>query len=428
MILTKLKKLYETQTQGRMAPEALSSFRNQRLQKVVAHAYESTAFYRERMDDAGLKPSDIRTAQDIVHLPIISRTEIQEHHSQVISNRFTEKDYVVRTTSGSSGKMLRVLYEKDNLWTRICMYYRCMSMIGYTPFQKLLYFLPTPEKTGFTLGLFRQMGLDPGTPFDEIRKHLLAFRPDIMAIYPSYAVSLGNYLSPDDIRRIGIKAISLNSEMILARDRAEIERVFNCPTYDEYSSVEIGYIASMCKERRMHGFTDSLVLEILDDQDNPCQPGEKGNVVLTSLINYAMPFLRYRMGDVASVLDSEPCPCGSPFPMLGPVEGRKDDSFILTDGTGIPAWKIYDIVERPLERYGMDKLVLSDFYLVQKAKDLAHFYYVKGPDFNGGYLNTLRRGIDGLFKNEITVNLHETDNIDRVKSVKRKYIHREISH
>jgi phenylacetate-CoA ligase len=427
MIIKKLRKLSEINASKKMSVNALASLRDQRLRQIVEHAYRTTAFYRDLMDDAGVKPSDIRTEKDIVHLPTISKVDIQERFESILSDRFTEKDVVVRTTSGSSGKMLRVLWETDSFWTRLCMYYRCLSMIGYTPFKKLLYFLPTPEKTGFTFGLFRQMGLEPKTPFETIRKHLMTFRPDILAIYPSYAVDLGSYLSPEDIRHIGIESISLNSEMILPHDRAEIERKFNCPTYDEYSSVEMGFIASMCKQKNRHVFTDNLVFEILDDQGNPCEPGKRGDIVLTSLTNYAMPFLRYRIGDVSHVVDQAPCSCGLPFPVIGPVEGRKDDAFILNDGTDIPAWKIYEIVERPLEEFGMDKMVLSDFYLVQKTKDLAHFYYVKGPDFHDSYLSELKQGIHTLFGRDLAVTIRETDNIDRVKTIKRKYIHRDLT-
>ncbi|GAB6095335.1 phenylacetate--CoA ligase family protein [Desulfatiferula olefinivorans] len=426
MIIKKLSKLREVSACRSMTPGRLAELRDQRLRGIITHAYRTTRFYRSLMDEAGIKPADIRTARDLVYLPTISKTDIQARYETILSDRFSPDQCLVRTTSGSSGKMLRVLWETDSFWNRLCMYYRCLSMIGYTPFKKLLYFLPTPEKTGFTFGLFRQRGLEPGMPFEEIRRHLLEFKPDIMAIYPSYAMDLGRFLSSDDIVRIGIQAISLNSEMILPKDRAFIERTFKCLTYDEYSSVEMGFIASMCKRKNMHVFTDNVVLEILDAKGNPALPGERGEIVLTSLTNYAMPFLRYRIGDY-SYLREETCSCGLPFPLIGPIEGRKDDSFEMADGTEIPAWKIYEAVERPLESYGMDKMLLADFYLVQKQKDRAEFYYVKGPDFEAGYLPRLKQGMLALFGNDLSVRIKETDNIDRVKTVKRKYIHRDVA-
>ncbi|MBU1167948.1 MAG: hypothetical protein KKD44_00140 [Proteobacteria bacterium] len=426
MIIKKFSKLRDVSICRKMDTRQLTALRDDRLRKMINHAYRSTVFYKNLMNDAGIKPADIRTAKDLVYLPTISKADIQERYTDIISDRFNEKDCLVRTTSGSSGKMLRVLWEKDSFLTRISMYYRCLSMIGYTPFKKLLYFLPTPEKTGFTFGLFRQRGLEPKMPFMDIRKNLLEFKPDILAIYPSYAVELGSYLSSDDIDRIGIKAISLNSEMILPHDQAEIERKFKCPTYSEYSSVEMGFIASMCKKKKIHTFNDNVVLEILDSDGNPALPGERGEIVLTSLTNYAMPFIRYRIGDYSHFSKQNTCSCGLHFPVIGPIEGRKDDSFVMANGRSIPAWKIYEIVERPLEEFGMDKMVLSDFYLVQRKIDMANFFYVKGPDFHDSYLSKLEEGIQSLFGNDLSVNIREMDNIDRVKTVKRKYIHRDI--
>jgi phenylacetate-CoA ligase len=426
MVYRKMKKLYEVSACKKMTPEQLASFRDERLRRIIRHAYKTTPFYRKVMDKAGVKPADIRTEKDLLKLPPITKQDIQMNYGEFISSQYSESDCYVRTTSGSSGKMLRVLWETDSFWNRLSMYYRCLSMIGYTPFKKLLYFLPVPEKSGFTFGLFRQMGLEPKTPFEEIRKHLLTFKPDILAIYPSYAVDLASYLTRDDIKKIGLEAISLNSEMILPHDRAEIERKFNCRAYDEYSSVEMGFIASMCKNRKNHVFTDNVILEILDEDGHPALHGERGEIVLTSLTNYAMPFIRYKIGDYSYFAGNAKCSCGLPFPVIGPIEGRKDDSFILGSGTRVPAWKIYEVVERPLEEFGMEKLVLTDFYMVQKKHDLAEFYYVKGPDFDDSYLSMLKTGIDKLFGNDITINVNMTDNIDRVKTVKRKYIHREI--
>lgn len=427
MIAKKIKKFTEVRSYRSMTPEQLAPLRNERLRAMVHHAYTTTDLYKELMDKVGIKPLDIQTVEDLRHLPTITKSDVQERYSEAISRQFSEEECRVRSTSGSSGKMLRVLWEPESFWNRICMYYRCLSMIGYTPFKKLLYFLPTPEKTGFTFGLFRQKGLELGLPFHEIRKELLTFKPDIMAIYPSYAVDLGRSLSRDDVRKIGIKAISLNSEVILPHERAEIERLFNCPTYDEYSSVEMGFIASMCSNHRMHLFTDNVILEILDDQGNPAKVGERGEIVVTSLTNFAMPFLRYRIGDYSHFIGDQECPCGSTFPAIGPIEGRKDDSFTLANGTVVPAWQIYEAVERPLEEFGMDKMVLSDFFLVQKKFDQAEFFYVKGPDYQEEYLSQLQEGIDDLFDSNLHITIQETDDIDRIKTVKRKYIHCDLA-
>jgi phenylacetate-CoA ligase len=294
-------------------------------------------------------------------------------------------------------------------------------MTGYNPFRRALYFSYESDDVGFTFGLFRNKHLYLYQSFEETKEVLLRYKPYIISMYPSYALDLGKHLTEEDIAYMDIKAISLNSEIILPKDKARISKIYKCPVYEEYSTVETGMIASSCKCGGMHIFTDNVVLEILDDNNNPVAPGERGEVVLTTLNSYAMPFIRYRIGDCASILPYM-CACGSPFPLLGFIEGRNDDAFIMSDGTRIPAWKIYEIVERPLA-ISSNKQILYDFYIVQRDYNLADFYYVKGPDFKQTYINSLLAKSKDMFGPDFTLRINEVDNIERVKSVKRKYIH-----
>lgn len=421
-LITKIRKIIETTRNAKLTPQALRNLQESKLRSIVNHAYKTTPFYKRLMDASGVSPDHIRTIEDLSKLPLVTKQDIQDHYKDIISNTVDVKDCLVKTTSGSSGKMLRMLWEPDNFWFRVTSYYRSLNMIGYTPFKKLLYFLQKPDTTGFTFGLFRNIGLEPRVPFRQVREHLLRFKPDILAIYPSHCKDLAAYLSKTDIEEIGIEAISLNSEMMFQKDKDEIETAFNCPVYEEYSSIEMGMISSMCKEKQRHLFTDSVVAEFLDSGGNPVGPGERGELVLTSLSNYAMPLIRYRLGDYSSAIEGT-CNCGRPFPLTGPVEGRRDDSFILKTGDTVASWKIYEILYQPLEAYSRDKIVLSDLYLVQKQLNKAHFYYVKGPDFDGGYFEGFEAAAKKLFGDGLSISVIETDYIERVKSVKRKIIH-----
>jgi len=93
----------------------------------------------------------------------------------------------------------------------------------------------------------------------------------------------------------------------------------------------------------------------------------------------------------------------------------------------VPAWMIYEAIERPLHGYGDESLVLSDFYLVQRGRDRADFYFVKGPHFSRDYVNDMMVRSRDLFGPGFTLKVTELDDIDRVKAVKRKYIHSEIN-
>ncbi len=404
----------------------VKEFQDRKLRKMIEHAYGTSGFYRDLMERAGVRPGEISTVSDLRRMPTVTKDDIQENFNSIISRKYDPEKCIVRTTSGSSGKMLRVLWDDFNFLSRLLLYYRAFTMIGYTPFKKLVYFLPVVEDAGFTFGLFRQKGMTLDRPFEEVREFLLKYRPHILSIYPSYAADLAAFLSDDDVKKIGLQAISLNSEMILSNDRSLIEEKYRCPVYEEYSCVEAGVIAGMCRCKGMHVFSDNVVVEILDSAGNPAGPDERGEVVLTALNSFAMPLIRYRIGDISS-LSGETCQCGSGMPLLGRIEGRKDDFFLLEGGRRVPAWMIYEAIERPLHGYGDESLVLSDFYLVQRGRDRADFYFVKGPHFSRDYVNDMMVRSRDLFGPGFTLKVTELDDIERVKAVKRKYIHSEIN-
>lgn len=425
-MINRIKAFAQFRHNAGLNKDEIISLQNKKLRETVRHAYETTAFYKKWMDNAGVKSGDINTVDDLHRIPPITKSHIQNNFSAILSDKYKVEDCLVRTTSGSSGKILRVVWDQFNFLTRMLLYYRCFTMIGYNPFRKIVYFLPVVEDTGFNFGLFRQKGITLDTPFDEVKKILIKYKPHILSIYPSFAVDLADCMSDKEIEQMKIRAISLNSEMILPSEAARIKDIFKCPVYEEYSSVEFGMIAGMCRENRMHVFSDNVILEILDENGRKLPAGEPGEVVLTSLNSFAMPFIRYRIGDYSTITE-ETCSCGLSFPTIGRIEGRKDDSFILKDGRRIPAWQIYEIVERPLEEFGMDRLVLRDFYLVQKDHSLAEFFFVRGGDFRETYIEELKNKAKELFGNGFVLKINELNDIQRVRSAKRKYIHREIA-
>ena len=403
----------------------IRNLQNTKLRRMISHAYHTSGFYRDLMESAGVTPADIRRPEDLVRLPAVTKDDIQKNFNGILSRKFDISRCLMRTTSGSSGKMLRVVWDDFNLMSRFLLYYRAYTMMGYSPFKKLLYFLPEVEDPGFTFGLFRNRGMTLDHSFDDIRGFLLNYRPHILSIYPSFAIDLAEFLDPEDIRKAGIKSICLNSEMILEKDRRLIEQKYGCDVYEEYSCVEAGVIASMCTCQGMHIYSDNVVVEILDSSGNPVETGQRGEVTLTALNSFAMPLIRYRIGDISSLNGGE-CGCGCNMPLLGRIEGRKDDYFLLKEDVHVPAWSIYEAIERPLHQHDMEHLFLNDFYLVQRSLHYADFYYVRGPHFNNECIAAIVNRSRALFGEDFTVQPVEVKDIERVKKVKRKYIHSEI--
>jgi phenylacetate-CoA ligase len=128
-----------------------------------------------------------------------------------------------------------------------------------------------------------------------------------------------------------LKAIITTSEKLTAEMRVVMEQAYGCKIYEEYSTVENAIFASECEHGRLHVSPDVSVVEILRPDGSPCEPGEAGEVVVTTLARTYHPLIRFRLGDVA-MWDDEPCPCGRQMPVIKEVLGRIEDVVIGPDG------------------------------------------------------------------------------------------------
>ena len=192
-----------------------------------------------------------------------------------------------------------------------------------------------------TLGFLRKQTVD-GLQDPAIVLRLLArLRPEVLIGFPGMLDRLtGPELAPlrDAVRP---RTVLTGGEVLTAAMRSRLRRAFQAQVLESYASHEFPLIASACPHGAdMHVCDDGVLVEILRD-GRPAEPGERGEVVVTNLHAYAMPFIRYRLGDLATRGDA--CPCGQPFSTLGAVQGRMVDYFPLPDGRLLHP---YEIVSR----------------------------------------------------------------------------------
>lgn len=130
-----------------------------------------------------------------------------------------------------------------------------------------------------------------------------------------------------------LKAVRTYGEVVHPDVRAVCRETWGVPVQDMYSCEEVGYMALQCPEHEhYHVQSETVLVEVLDDAGQPCGPGQIGSVVLTPLHNFAMPLLRYAIGDFAEV--GEACPCGRGLPVLKRILGRRRNRVVLPDGRG----------------------------------------------------------------------------------------------
>ncbi|MBF0448465.1 MAG: phenylacetate--CoA ligase family protein [Magnetococcales bacterium] len=174
---------------------------------------------------------------------------------------------------------------------------------------------------------------------------LIRHNPDYLLSYPTNVHALAEHFRQTNSKLPNLKEVRTLSESLSSEARLACQEVWGVPVSDMYSAEEVGYIALQCPENtHYHIQSENLLVEILNDADQPCKPGEIGRVVVTTLHNFVSPLIRYEIGDYAEA-GPETCSCGRGLPIINQVMGRSRNLLILPSGDR--AWPIFG-----LSRYG----------------------------------------------------------------------------
>lgn len=216
-------------------------------------------------------------------------------------------------------------------------------------------------------------GLDMRTPLDQQLAWLESRKTPYLLTSASHAMALAHAAGPKRSRDLGLEIIFSTAETVLPRSREVVKENFGAKLVAIYSCQEIGYIATECPvSGEYHVVIDNALVEIVRPDGTPAEPGETGRVLVTGLYNYATPFIRYAVGDVATVASGR-CPCGRAMPLIAQVEGRTRAAFIFRDGTRI--WP------RSLHADAIRAFVpFREFQMVQTDYDVIEFRYIPQPD------------------------------------------------
>ena len=336
-----LKEMEEVQFYSR---SRLLEFQWERLHALLKHAYRSCPFYAKRFREAGIDPERMQSPDDLQKLPTLSKSEIQEHMSEMISQDFLDKALIRDKTGGSTGSPLVFYYERERLDSRHAAAVRHNRWAGWDIGDKVgLIWGAYSDLVGFrrlrsrlrNKILTRYLVLDTSAMTEELlgqyAKELRSYKPKILLAYTNSLVMLANYMKDHGIDDIRPKGIVCTCEVLTPEYRKLIESVFGCKVFDRYGSREVSVIASECdRHEGMHVNADNLFLEFSRDGRN-VGPGGTGEILITDLRNYGMPLIRYRIGDMGSPSDKI-CGCGRGLSMMQMVAGRVTDFIVTPEG------------------------------------------------------------------------------------------------
>jgi phenylacetate-CoA ligase len=322
------------------SPKRLRELQNKKLRRVITYAYNNVPFYHEKFKSSGLRPEDIRTVEDLNKIPVIRRAEIQQNADKIISTKFDKNDLMVESTSGSTGRPLRTYITKWEDEFRKAKLLRANICCGHRPRDKWIV-ITAPQHLRSRMsriqkffGIFVPINM---SVFDEPRKQISIvenIRPDVIEGYSSSLLLMAKELEKSGLEIHSPRILIGEAEMIDRNERHLIEKKFAAPLYDQYGSVELEVVAWQCEEKSYyHIDADTVIVQFIDQNGDEVSPGEKGEIVCTSLYNYAMPFIRYAVGDIGVAADADAsCRCGRKLPLLKNIEGRKDSLIVLPHG------------------------------------------------------------------------------------------------
>jgi len=312
------------------------------LKKLLKHAYENVPFYAKTFDEHGVIPDSIKYPDDFRKIPIIDKSIIKSNWSEMIAGNIP--NILTKSTGGSTGEPLHFGYTRDSYQWRMAVKIRGYSWAGYKDGDKVAFLWGVPVgkispisalKSGLhhkiqNAKYFNIFNLTPKT-MKAYLEEMRIYKPKHIVAYGLGMYYFAKFINDNGWSAFPVKSIILGAEKVQKDQIEVIESVFNCPVFDSYGCREFMLIASQCEHRQgMHISSDNLYVETI--KNNFQAPyGEIGEVVITDLHNYGMPFIRYKNGDLA-VRGHENCPCGRGLPLITNVEGRITDMIVAAHG------------------------------------------------------------------------------------------------
>jgi phenylacetate-CoA ligase len=360
--------------------QKLQIYKGKRLRSIVKYAYDSVPFYREKFKQVGVSPDDIKVLSDLSKLPVIRKDEIRRVDPALLVSSTTNLRMLKAIhTTGSTGKPFQVLInDAEDDW-RKAIYMRANISCGQRPRDRWVA-VTLPSHASDTTNLQRRLGIYAQTcvslyyPISEQLRLVSAGKPDVLDGYSMWLFSLAKEAKDKGVDTIKPRIIFGSAELIDNKSVRFIEEAFGAPFYDQFGCSEVDRTAWQCPEKAgYHMDVDSVIPQFVDDSGQDVSPGERGEILYTSLFNYSMPLIRYAVGDVG-VPSDDVCPCGRTLPLMKVVEGRTDSLLRLPNGrllspvTVIGAMDAFDLFNQ-IEEYKLlqkrvDQLI---FYILRKA-------------------------------------------------------------
>lgn len=405
----------------RLDPSTWEARRLEKLRALLAHGLREVPHYREQLHAAGLVRPEAVTLEDLGRLPVLERDTLRTQADRLIAPAW--RDRLIRySTGGSTGQPLVFYTDKHREACLNAQKLRARAWFGVLPGDRQVDFWGSPIEMDRQTRvrrlkdrwLLNQVVLSASHlslgRIDAYARFLATWRPRLIYGYPTVIYRVAQHLL-DHPGRLGDyrpRLIACTSEMLLPHLRETIARAFACPVANEYGSRDGGMIAHECPEGHLHIFGEQVIVEV----DRPDADGV-GDLLITNLDGYGMPFIRYRIGD-RGALAHEPCPCGLPLPRLREIQGRANDFLVGRAGR---------LIHSSTANYILREIpALRQYQLRQRADHSFDLILVPSRPLTGAEEDHIRQGLCRILDEAVAVRFHPTQGIPPEKSGKYRWV------
>jgi phenylacetate-CoA ligase len=402
--------------------EEIERYQLEQFRKIVAHAYSNTAAYRELWDRAGVSPESIRALGDVQRLPLVTRDDIRD---RLVAFRapWANDEYV--TTGGSTGVPLGFYRNRDAFAKELASKAHQYHRIGWREGDRQLVL------RGLTIDALDQ--IEYVENFEELRcssyhltdenmeryyRRALEYQPRWLRCYPSAGSLFARFLDERGWRIPSIVGVLCASENLYDGQRALLQKVFS-RVFSHYGHYELAALAGYCEhESTYHVLPQYGYAELVDAAGPVTTPGSTGEIVATSFLMYATPFVRYRTGDVAVLKGFGCAKCGRPYQVWERIDGRLQE-FVQT-ATG----RLISMTAMNMHDGTFDQVQQFQFH--QSHKGEVVLQYVPRPAFDSAALQLMRARLMAKLGNDMKLDFKPVESIALTKRGKHRFLIQEL--
>lgn len=359
--------------------ETIWQYTRPHLLNLITHSYNNVKLYRDLFKKYKIKINNIQYPEDLSALPVVNKQMfLRTPEDRILAQNVPMERFVMGITSGSTGEPFRYFSDRKFFPAQKALLYRTWRWAGVDPNAATIQ-CSAPHSATFT----------PNTIFihphelqsEKWKSHIEKIktsRARIIRGYPLTNLELAWKLREEERDKIKFTHAFFTGHVLSNGIKKFFRDNFQSEVYDYYGAMEVGPLASECKKHNgMHIHEDAFIIEIVDENNFSLPEGKFGRIIVTSLLNEAMPFIRYDTGDIGAIIPGQ-CACGRKSRRIV-VDGRKEDLLIRPDGQCLHPGIIRDILDEYFSAF-------ERYQIIQVAIDTLHLNVVPASNFSQNFL------------------------------------------